>query len=389
MGFYLRKGFGLGPLRLNLSRSGAGVSLGVKGARIGIGPRGSYVHVGRGGLYYRQNLGSRGSNRVPSVPQSSEVALDDVESGNVEQMRDSSSADILDELNRVKKRTARLPIVVFLVVIVAGAFAALASIPMEWFRPKSELNMIPPVPTAEILRERLVAQRPPWVLTVPHWVWLAGSCVTLLGGVPLAVYARHLDVTRGRAVLTYDLEPEAERAFHEAVQAFRDVVACERVWHVEATGATDDWKRNAGARTLTRRTEILPRVSLPPRVASNIEVPCLPAGRQLLYFFPDRVLVYDRHEVGGVAYKDLKVDAAAVRFVEDGVAPSDAEVVEQTWRYVAKSGGPDRRFNNNRQLPVARYGELRLRSPSGLNEMFYVSRLGPSERLATSLQGLR
>src|SRR6266849_4502258 len=43
MGFYLRKAFGFGPFRLNLSRSGLGVSFGVKGARIGVGPRGSYT----------------------------------------------------------------------------------------------------------------------------------------------------------------------------------------------------------------------------------------------------------------------------------------------------------------------------------------------------------
>src|SRR6266850_379836 len=56
VGFYIRKGFNFGPLRLNLSRSGLGASIGVKGARIGVGPRGSYVHLGRGGLYYRQTI---------------------------------------------------------------------------------------------------------------------------------------------------------------------------------------------------------------------------------------------------------------------------------------------------------------------------------------------
>jgi hypothetical protein len=58
MGFYIRKAFKAGPFRLNLSKSGLGVSFGVKGARIGSGPRGSYVHAGRYGLYYRQQLSS-------------------------------------------------------------------------------------------------------------------------------------------------------------------------------------------------------------------------------------------------------------------------------------------------------------------------------------------
>jgi hypothetical protein len=54
MAFYLRKSFRLGPLRLNLSKRGVGVSAGVTGARIGVDATGrEYVHAGRRGLYYR------------------------------------------------------------------------------------------------------------------------------------------------------------------------------------------------------------------------------------------------------------------------------------------------------------------------------------------------
>jgi len=65
MGFYLRKSFRAGPVRLNLSKSGFGISGGIKGARIGAGPRGRYIHAGRHGLYYRQNLSS-GKTQNPS-----------------------------------------------------------------------------------------------------------------------------------------------------------------------------------------------------------------------------------------------------------------------------------------------------------------------------------
>lgn len=58
MAFYLRKSFRAGPVRLNLSKSGFGLSGGVKGARVGLGPAGSYVHAGRHGLYYRKYLAS-------------------------------------------------------------------------------------------------------------------------------------------------------------------------------------------------------------------------------------------------------------------------------------------------------------------------------------------
>jgi Protein of unknown function (DUF4236) len=64
MGFYLRKSFSFGPVRLNLSKSGLGASLGVKGLRIGTGPRGAYLHAGREGLYFRQSLRSGATGPV-------------------------------------------------------------------------------------------------------------------------------------------------------------------------------------------------------------------------------------------------------------------------------------------------------------------------------------
>ena len=50
-----------GPLRLNFSKSGLGLSLGVPGLHIGKGPRGPYVRAGLPGtgIYYRKSLGNR------------------------------------------------------------------------------------------------------------------------------------------------------------------------------------------------------------------------------------------------------------------------------------------------------------------------------------------
>ena len=55
-----------------------------------------------------------------------------------------------------------------------------------------------------------------------------------------------------------------------------------------------------------------------------------------------------------------------LRLAVEGVI-RDGTVVDRTWRYVNKNGGPDRRFNNNAQLPVMQYGVLVLTSSRGLN----------------------
>ena len=47
MGFFIRKGINFGPVRVNFSKSGVGVSLGTKGLRLGAGPKGAYVQGDR------------------------------------------------------------------------------------------------------------------------------------------------------------------------------------------------------------------------------------------------------------------------------------------------------------------------------------------------------
>ncbi|MEA2205531.1 MAG: segregation ATPase FtsK/SpoIIIE, family [Blastocatellia bacterium] len=59
MGFFLRKSIKLGPFRINLSKSGIGLSGGIRGARISAGPKGTQLNSGRKGLYYRKQLTNR------------------------------------------------------------------------------------------------------------------------------------------------------------------------------------------------------------------------------------------------------------------------------------------------------------------------------------------
>ena len=54
--------------------------------------------------------------------------------------------------------------------------------------------------------------------------------------------------------------------------------------------------------------------------------------------------------------------------------PRDSHQIGSTWQYVNKKGGPDRRFNNNRQLPVMQYGVFGFSSSSGLSAPFLCSR---------------
>ena len=347
MGFYLRKSLRVGPVRFNLSKSGVGVSAGIKGLRVGTGPRGNYIHMGRGGLYYRASLPTGGSAAPkPASPTLSPApAIDtmtEIDSGSVLQMTDSSSESLLRELNDKRRKWRFWP----------------------W------------VLAASLLGAPQVSQ-----LGVDESI---AGIVMFLGLITTPVVA-YWDRLRRTTVLLYEMEPDAQARYQQLHDAFDTLKGCARTWHLSAQGATRDRKRHAGASTLVHRSAIALTKAPAKLVKTNVEVPSIPVGRQLLCFFPDRLLVFDRSQVGAASYSDLAVDVGTTRFIEDERVPSDANVVGHTWRYVNRSGGPDKRFKNNRQLPICLYEEIALRSGTGLNERLQVSKTCVGAAFATAV----
>ena len=343
MGFYIRKSISVGPLRFNLSKSGVGVSTGIKGFRVGTGPRGNYVHVGAGGLYYRKTLSSPSVQSSPALRPSdpsgavnSHSEMEEIESGSVAEMTDSSATELLEELNNKHKKWSLWPVVIVLGLLISYA---------------SQFN--------------------PWVI--------GGSTLCVL----LAFWR---DQLRKTTVLFYDFEPDAERRYQALHDGFDRLKSCNKSWHVEAKGNVTDPKYHAGANTLITRKAVAFSKGVPPHVKTNIQVPVLPAGKQMLYFFPERILVYENNKVGAVAYSGLDLSTSPIRFIEEETVPRDAKIVDRTWRYTNKKGGPDKRFRDNREIPIVLYERLMFSSSSGLREYFDVSTTDVSDDFVTAIR---
>jgi hypothetical protein len=96
--------------------------------------------------------------------------------------------------------------------------------------------------------------------------------------------------------------------------------------------------------------------------------------------------VWDTNRFGAVGFEQLGIDFGEQRFIEDGGVPNDARVVDKTWRFVNKKGGPDRRFNNNREIPIVLYEAILFSSKSGVMELFQASRIGVGTKLNTAVK---
>lgn len=351
MGFYFRKSIRVGPLRFNLSKSGVGVSTGIRGFRVGTGPRGNYVHMGVGGLYYRSTLPSTPTSpSCPQVPAFSEqprshAPLEHIASADVSRMIDSSSASLLSELDQKRKRVRTWPFAAGLAIVIVCTLVGVNASP---------------------------------------WIIAPVAVLSLLG-----VFAAYqFDLLSKTVVILYDLDSGIRAAYEQVHNSFLQLARCGGKWHIDARGRVYDPKYHAGAGQLVSRKRLSIGTAQPPYVKTNIAIPFIPLGGRTLYFFPERILVFTGDGVGAVSYDDLSLVVTDKRFIEDESVPRDAQVVDKTWQYVKKGGGPDRRFSNNRQIPICLYEELWLNSPTGLNEVIQISRTGIGEPLDTALQNL-
>src|SRR5688572_25309323 len=99
----------------------------------------------------------------------------------------------------------------------------------------------------------------------------------------------------------------------------------------------DEWneqKKQGGAGKLVSRMRIIPSISLPQRIVSNIKVPILPLKEHNLCFLPDMLMILGSNEAQFVSYASMQADSKSGQFVEESqsTVPSDALVVGETWK---------------------------------------------------------
>ncbi len=196
------------------------------------------------------------------------------------------------------------------------------------------------------------------------------------------------DAVAKTVVLFYAFDEPLERAYEALHESAKLMAACSGSWHIAASAHVYQQKYHAGASAIVERKETQIRRASPPFLKTNIETVSIGVGRQTLFLFPDRLLVYESGKVGAVGYGHLALTVMPTRFIEE-TAPADARIVDRTWRYVNKKGGPDRRFSNNRELPICLYDEVHFTSPTGLNEIIQLSRCGVADDFKLAVARLR
>lgn len=331
MGFRYRRSINLGGgFRVNISKSGVGYSWGVKGYRVTKTAKGTTrttASIPGTGISYVDEIGKKkGQGRTPINDRPVNPAMDnnhydteEIVNGVATDMVSEGLEEILSTVRRTIKanKIANISIGLFL-------FLGFASPIFIFF-------------------------------------WLAS--------IALKIYVK----TAGRISLEYIIDADQKEAVDQRMNPMLKVAESEQVWRIMQSSKVIDKKYSGGASTTVNRTPCKASKRPPFPFQANVPAASFKAGKETLIFLPDKLFIMQKNKVGALSYSDILSSAHTTRFQESGKVPMDTQVVGQTWKYTNKSGGPDKRFKENRQIPICLYGELELTSTSGLNTVIMFS----------------
>jgi hypothetical protein len=351
VGFRFRKSVSILPgLRVNFSTGGTSLSLGRRGFHYTLGPKGTRVTVGipGTGLSWTQYTPHGSSSpghaqrkehreaRVEPQRLATDPPLVPIESASAEKVSALSTSELALLLKSAHSRIRLSPLVLFLCCVLL-----------------------------------IISFRSNYGIIIQL------SIIYSAIAIPFSIF---LDRYRRSVKIEYELDKVSSVIASALAESFADLKACRSIWSIRAEAYTSDWKRHAGATRLNKRQRIYLQSKKPACIRGRVAFPAINLGADELYFLPDAALLVTKHSVAALHYHDFSISASPTRFIEEETVPDDARVVGETWRFVNKSGGPDRRFNFNKRLPICLYGEMDFQSPGGLNARIQFSNYSAGDR---------
>lgn len=356
MGFRFRRSVKLFPgVRLNFSMSGVSVSVGVPGATVNLSQRGNTLTLGLPGtgVSYRHNLSGRPShytkmpNRPPLkmhfqsfIPQYGEIRSDEV--------AQLTSADLLGLKKLLNEASAQNEL------LQNDYNEALKARKRAWKKLRRREKM----PLKIFMTSRVPAARSAF-----------DDSETEAKNVGEALSASEVSVR-------LPLSPNAKAAWVEVCQAFGDLSKSDMIWDITSSIGLDRVRaRSIASNEVTRTSVRLLRVRDPIMKGLGEGLRFQNANGDDLDFFPGLLLMRSKSgtDYALIDFRNVVFDIWESNFVEHETIPRDAQIVGHAWAKSNKDGTPDRRFNGNYQIPIARYGQMRISSPEGVDEAYYFS----------------
>lgn len=322
LGYRFRKSINLGGgFKINLSKSGIGYSWGIPGMRYSVSANGrerqTYSIPGTGISYVEEGSSNRNSqqNNYRNAHTSVDIVEEKVSSTDFE-----GNSDYDEFINKINAFRTKDKAIKTIITILSAMFLFIFA------------NILP----------------------------------IIIGLILFGIYILYRN-SKMIISIEYDFDNENERYYKTINNLFSTIASSRRLWLIESMYKNVDIKRNAGVDSCIERIPISITEKVPYYIRTNVKCNCLSIKDKHFYFLPNKVLVHSRNKTIGLDFQDLCFNFGETTFVEQLGVPSDTEVLEYTYQYVNKNGGPDKRYKYNPQYPKCLYGTIDITNGDGLN----------------------
>lgn len=375
MSWRFRQSFKILPgLRLNLSKSGLSASIGGAPFTLNLGSRGAYAtaSIPGTGISFRQRLAPERSGR--DAPPSSSV--DDAPSPDALPFLPSLQSEQVQEIRSASTESLTSDGLAELKRLILTAYEEHHQISTDLAKAKQE-------ETRTMSRFRS---------------WDRGFLLKRLFKASFSARRAEAEIATARRseleeqlqlttiATQVELEPGLSEPFFRLRDDFTALTECAAIWDVKGQRNVDQFHERTLATRAIDREKVRFKLDRCDFINWEQEVPHMQnANGGDLFLYPGFLLYRaSRTAFSLIDFHDVEVTAASVRFSEEEGVPSDSRVVGQTWAKCNKDGSRDRRFADNYEIPIARYGDLTLKSGTGLWEEFQFSNPDKLEGFARS-----
>lgn len=166
-------------------------------------------------------------------------------------------------------------------------------------------------------------------------------------------------------------------------EGFDVLMTSEKLWIVSSSTANSELKSSAG--TLVDRKEIELYTGVFNFIKSEFDIPILTdCNGAAYYIYPQWIIkAFSPTSFDIFPIKSIEIKYRTTRFIENGIIPSDTKVIDYTYQYVNKNGGPDKRYSYNPRQPVVGYGCIEMEK---LGLSYQISNTEATEKFSDSYQ---
>lgn len=337
---------------LNFSKSGISTSIGPRGAKLTIGKSGVYANVGipGTGIYNRQKISGK-NNVSPIVPVDNLVEVNIPEANGIE--TPIVSTDVLNVTSQS----------------MIGVKEAINSAKEQRDLIKTDINEI----NNNIFLNRFKC-------TFLYIVYpLAKNKIIEIKDCVKSQKETIIELNKQleQSYVKFDIEfdPEIFEKYKALIASFKIIMNSNRIWDITSYKGVDAIRERSWATSLVKRIDVKFGLNTLAEIKTDHETLFMKnANGGDLYFYSNFIIMYSSNKKFGIIdFQELTITYNSLNFVETERVPLDSEVLFYTWNKVNKDGTRDKRFKDNYQIPVVKYGCIKITSNKGVNEEYQIS----------------